>query len=77
MDNPPRLPYCPRLGATLEAERSALAAVYRMILDDHEQKAGANTGDDARAEKEGGPEAAPDNDGPESQEESASDCIIL
>jgi hypothetical protein len=37
MSDAPRLVYSPRPDATPEAERSALAAVYRFILDSHEK----------------------------------------
>ena len=45
----PRIAYTPRPDATLEGEASALAAIYRFLLDRHAKKEAAHPGatDDA------------------------------
>jgi len=43
MPEAPRLVYTPRPDATPEAERSALAAVYRYLLDCRVRKEGAHS----------------------------------
>lgn len=47
-----RLSYRPLSDASPEAEVEALAAVYRFILDRHENRMAVGTGD--RSDKEGG-----------------------
>jgi hypothetical protein len=52
----PRITYAPRPDATLEAELSALANVYRFVLDCHAKKEAApeSRPDDARKDQDAG-----------------------
>jgi hypothetical protein len=50
----PRIIYTPRLDATSEAELSALAAVYRILLRARKEAAPESRPDDARKDQDAG-----------------------